>query len=293
MDSTKRKIVVPVNFTKYSENGLIYAIKIASFWNADIILLNSFVEPVAASPGIFEPYSYLTVYKELEVLEKEAEKNLIELKERLMENLKLPGIENVNIGYDIVHGFPATTILNYSKEIGAYMIIMGFEKDKSVLKFGNITKSVLENSKVPVIAVPEDYDAGKFERPENILYLTKIGSNDISHLEKLIEITEGLNSNIICLHACLGDSTEEEERKMKEIKKFLTKNLNISDVECGILETGDIVDGIIKFIKRRKIDILSMNAKKRNVFLKLFSSDFTERILHKTRIPLLVLGNKR
>ncbi len=288
MENSKRTLLVPVNFTEYSDNGAVYALNIARYLNADIILLNSYLEPVVAVPGVFEPFSFTATDTSIQAIEEEIEVNLKVVKDMLEKEKVKNNINNVEISYDLVHGFPDNSILTYADEFKADAIIMGFEKPEGFSKFGNITANIIEKANVPVIAVPEGYDAYKYKKPENVLYLTKIDNADIESIKRLSKLVRFFNSNIICVHTCIGESSEEEEQTMHDYKNKLITENNINNLECGILETGDIIEGLIKFIKKRSIDIIAMNTKKRNILLRLFTSDFTEKLLYNTEIPLLV-----
>ena len=288
MKNVKRLLLVPVNFTGYSENGAVYALNIAQYLNADIILLNCYLEPVIAIPGVFEPFSFSVADSTLQTIEKETEVNLKFVKDMLEKEKAKKNITNVEIRYDLVHGFPASSILTYAEQFNADAIIMGFEKPEGFGKFGNITSNVIDKANIPVIAVPEGYDAYGYKKPENVLYFTKVDKTDIESVKRLSELVRFFDSKIICVQACVGETSEEDEKEMHNYKKTLTDEYDVRNLECGILETGDIIEGLTKFIKKRSVDILAMNTQKRNILLRMFTSDFTEKLLYQTDIPLLV-----
>jgi nucleotide-binding universal stress UspA family protein len=288
MENDKRLLLVPVNFTDYAENGAVYALNLAQYLKADIILLNCYLEPVMAVPGLFEPFTYATINNTLKTIEEEIDVNMKALKQMLEKEKEKAGIREVEINYDLVHGFPDSAILTYADQYNVDAVIMGFEKQEGFSKFGNITANVIEKASVPVIAVPQGYDAYRYKKPENVLYLTRIDDTDLEAMQRLSRLVRFFDSRIMCVHTCLGESSDEEEQEMQKFKKMIVEEYKVENVECGILETGDIVEGLIKFIKRRKIDVLAMNTKKRNLLLRLFKSNFTEKLLYQTNVPLLV-----
>ncbi len=234
METSKRTLLVPVNFTGYSENGAVYALNIARYLNADIILLNSYLEPVVAVPGVFEPFSFTVTDTSIKAIEEEIEVNLKVIKDMLEKEKVKNNINNVEISYDLVHGFPDNSILAYADEFKVDAIIMGFEKPEGFSKFGNITANIIEKANVPVIAVPEGYDVYKYKKPENVLYFTKIDNTDIESIKRLSKLVRFFDSRIICVHACLGESSEEEEQTMHDYKNKLITENNINNLECGI-----------------------------------------------------------
>ena len=288
MENDKRLLLVPVNFTEYSENGAIYALNLARYLDADIVLLNCYMEPVIAVPGILEPYSFSASTESFKVIEQETERSLKAFKNTLEKQKQKHHITDVAIKYDMVYGFPDNGILTYAEQFDVDAIVMGFEKPEGFAKFGNITANVIEKAKVPVIAIPQGYEASVFKKPERVLYFTRVDDSDKEAIKRLSELVRFFNSKIICVHACLGESSEEQEHKMHEFKEFVVEYYAIENLECGILETGDIIDGLIRFINKRNIDVLAMNTKKRNRLLKMFTTDFTEKLLYHTNVPLMV-----
>jgi len=291
MSDNKNLVLVPVDFSEEAENGAVYALQIAAGINADIVLLNTYFNPTLYVPGMLEPFSNLVNIEEsIRAMEKEAEINLIALKQMLDKKIKKEGVSKVHVTFDLIQGYPASAILSYADEYKPNVIIMGLpgKKPGSTTAFGKVTTRVMEEANTPVIAVPAGYNADRFTKPQKVLYLTSLDNTDYSALERLTGFARFFDARILCVHTSTIQSDESDEDKMRRIKKFMVEQLEVTNLECGILETANPLAGLEKFINERKVDIIAFSTQKRNVLLRYFIPDSSHRYLHQTGIPLLV-----
>jgi len=75
---------------------------------------------------------------------------------------------------------------------------------------------------------------------------------------------------------------------MLELRKYLFDVLGEVNIECGLLESDNMQEGIEKFIISRNIDVLALTTRKRNLLQQLFSPSITKKFLFQSNIPLLI-----
>jgi len=98
MYNNKNLVLVPVNFSEEAENGAVYALQIAAGINANIVLLNAYFNPALYVPGMLEPFSNLiNIEEDIRSMEKEAEINLVALKQMLDEKMKKENLYKTNV----------------------------------------------------------------------------------------------------------------------------------------------------------------------------------------------------
>ncbi len=295
MTDNKNFVLVPVNFSEEAENGAVYALQIAAGLNADIVLLNTYFNPALYVPGMLEPFTNLVnIEKDIRAMEKEAEINLVALKQMLDKKIKTEGISNVEVTFDLVQGYPANAILSYAEAFKPNVIIMGSPGNKpgSTQAFGKVITKIMEAATAPVIAVPQDYNAYQFTKPQKVLYLTSLDHTDYPALERLTGFARFFDARIFCVHTSTIQSDESDEEKMRKIKKYIVEQLEVTNPECGILETANPLSGLEKFITKRSIDIIAFSTQKRNMLLRFFMPDSSHYYLYQTGIPLLVYHAK-
>jgi len=295
MSDKKNLVLVPIDFSKEAENGAVYALQIAVGINANIILLNAYFNPALYVSGMLEPFSNLVnIEEEIRTMEKETEINLVALKQMLDKKIKTEGISNVEVTFDLVQGYPANAILSYADAFKPNVIIMGSPGNKpgSTQAFGKVITKIMEAATAPVIVVPQDYNAYQFTKPQKVLYLTSLDHTDYPALERLTGFARFFDARIYCVHTSTIQSDKSDEEKMRRIKKYIVEQLEVTNPECGILETANPLSGLEKFISERGVDIIAFSTQKRNMLLRFFTQDSSHRYLHQTGIPLLVYHAK-
>jgi len=290
-----RRILVPVDFTIHAENAVYFALRIAEKLKAEIKLVNAYLDPLGTPQTYLESYTYqLNIDKVIREVEEETYKSLSALSGRAKAFIKENAIKDVKVRFDLFKGNAVNVILNEIEEYKPAMVIMGTrgsELDK-LRSFGSVTSHLVEKAGIPVLAIPKDFDSKKFTTPENILYATDFDSTDFSTLRRLISFVKPYNAKIYCVHAALEEAETMDEIQMKRIRNYLFESMDNYDIECGLLETMDIQQGLEDFIEERNIDVLAVTMRKRNFFVRLFKPSLTKKFLFQTHIPLLVFQTK-
>lgn len=286
-----RRILVPVDFTYHSENAAHYALQVAAELKSDIKLLNAYLDPLATPQSYLESYAYqLNLDQVISEIEEETNHSLDAMADRLRKIIKKRNIRGVDVTYDLVKGNSVDAILNYTQEYKPGMIVMGTRgaEIEGLRSFGSVTADIIQKSDIPVIAVPKGYDAHEFKPPKRVLYATNFDDTDFSALRRLISFVKPFNSKIFCVHASLDSYDNFDEMKMRKIKDYLFKTIETYQIECGILNTYDLQQGIEGFIREKEVDVLAVTSQKKTFFQRLFEPSITRKFLFQTDIPLLV-----
>jgi nucleotide-binding universal stress UspA family protein len=148
-----QKILCPVDFSETSEVALRYAAKVASCWNADIVVLHAYV---------FQPPPYFTEGQVEQLAlqwgdaQAAAEKGLQEFARTTMGKFS-PHVETV-----AVEGPETDVISTAASTFRTDLIVMGTHGRRGLRRFilGSVAEHVLHSSEIPVLmvrptAVPE------------------------------------------------------------------------------------------------------------------------------------------
>jgi nucleotide-binding universal stress UspA family protein len=161
-------ILVPTDLSDLSKIALQYAIKIANATEGNITLLHviNFVEPTMA-----------TMRTRARTLEKElvsaATDDLDTMLKDVLKNTTAPIVTRIVKAPSF-----SDTVIKEAKKLHTDLIVMGTRGASGVKKYvmGSNTTSVIEGSKIPVLAVPE---LGTFKNLRNVVY-----ASDLTRLEK-------------------------------------------------------------------------------------------------------------
>jgi|SRR5688572_16816025 len=151
-------------------------------------------------------------------------------------------------------------------------------------RFGTTTAKLIKESHVPVIAVPNNYEANSIS---SILYASDL-LNIGKELKKVIDFARPLKARVVLLHFSspykFVDSKMFEAR-VKNISRYNNIDVHI-DNETHDQSRISIIASILK--KTKSSMMIMFTEQKRNLFQKIFLSSKSVKHSFKTEAPLLV-----
>ncbi len=289
-----RRILVPVDFSAHAENAAFYALQIAAALKSDVMLLNVYLDPNMNPFSHLETFTFASNLEQItREVEEQTEKWLKTLSKKLKDRIKEKGIKGVNVFYDLAPDNVLSGVLEYAREYKPGLVVMGTRGNKreGMWSFGSVTAKVIEKLRIPVIAVPKDFDARNKLAPKRIVYATGFDETDFWSLSRLATFANPFDAQIYCLH--ISEAIEkQDEVSMHKMKKFITENLDIAKIEYSLLECLDAQLCLEDFVQEKSIDIVAMTTHHRNLFTKLYHPSLTKKVLFQTEVPLLVFHSK-
>ncbi len=291
-NNKKGIILVPVDYSEYSTLACRYAAKIAVKSGYKICLFHAFYSPAF---DLIELTGGLQTQQQLrtDVTEKLIENEADEMKQyidSLMSFDEFKTIDKSQILHEIKAGLAKDEILTTASEVIPELVVMGTrgadKKTTSIL--GSITEVSIRKLKVPVIAVPEDYEFIGEKNLKRILYLTDFDESDFLSIKKLQKFTRIFNMSIHCIH--MGPRRDKWELlKMEGLKDYFHKAYQQDTVECHILEDKpNLLEALDKYITDNQINIISLTHRKRSLLDKVLKPSMAKKIFYHSQIPLLV-----
>ncbi len=294
-DSNVQKILVPIDFSDYSINACKYAVGLAEKLNAEIKLLHVYYNPVVNSMPLTDTYYYQVNMDEIiREIELRAKQNMEKFYCDLKDKLEKDNIQGVKIDYALVRGVASDEIVEMSKAYKPEVIIIGTrgqgEKENDLI--GSVAVKVIENTKVPVLAIPEDAIYLGINTI-NIMYATNFDESDNMAIRKLMNIISSFDFRLFCVHIGNLKTKQWDKAKMDNFKDNLKKDYKDYEIECAIIEEDDFLIGVQKYIRKKKIDILAMVTHKRNIIAKLFNPSLAKKVFFHSNIPLFVFHSNK
>jgi nucleotide-binding universal stress UspA family protein len=143
-----KKILVPTDFSEYSDKALAQAVDIATKYNSKIYLLHVIDQGVQQC--------VVDYCLEDEVVKQIEKEGFNTAQEKLKKELKkLSGMKGLNVEYDIKHGVPYDVILKEQREKGIDLIVMASHGKTGLMKYfmGSVAERVLRDAKSPVLLI--------------------------------------------------------------------------------------------------------------------------------------------
>jgi len=274
------KILVPVDFSKCSENALSFAIALADKIKANIEVL--YVQAIDTS-NMENPVIGLTVIQEQI---SQSRKRLIKFVQNATENIRSTLGEHPSIQNNIEIGRIEATICNVATEKEIDYILMGTQGENSTLDkyLGSVASNVIKNAPCPVLVIPENSD---FEKKLVIGYATELMDADPFEIWKTIKLFKPFQPEIKCVH--FKEKQDNKEDKIKEMEHYFSETAPEINIEFYSLSVKDKVNDMNDFIIEHNVDILVMYKPNRTYFDSMFHKSYTQKMAKHTKIPLLVI----
>lgn len=286
-----RRILVPVDFSECSETACMYAIGIAHRLNASIRLVNAYYNPVVGSDPVVEGGSFsLHLENIIQELREEVHRKILELRKKLRSKAEEEFGKAPSIGVELDRGTPEQVILSQLESYRPGLMVMGTrgENNTSGPLLGSVTRRVIQNAGVPVLAVPEKAVYWGMKYIKRLLYATNFDANDLFIIRQLIALTRPFNMSVHCVHIETSLEDRLDQERMILLRNQIMQENEGLQLTCSILLHQDVVQGLQEYIEKNDIDIVALTTHKRNIIERFFNPGITKKMLFHSHIPLLV-----
>ncbi|MDR0430673.1 MAG: universal stress protein [Tannerellaceae bacterium] len=288
----EKKVLIPVDFSDYSMKACDLGFNYASKVGAEVMILHAYFSPYFPTAI---PLGDTLAYQ---INEEETTQNILKRVQIDMENLctqikrkikegKLPQVKH---NYTLREGLPEEEILSYSKEYHPTLIVMGTrgKNQKDLDLIGSVTGEIIEISKVPVLAIPENIRFEDLSKCKNIAFATSFNQHDLLVFDTFMELLKGFNFKIHLFN--ISTSKDEwNEIRLSGIKSYFEKQYPGVDIEYTVLDDGDLLLSIEKFVRDKFIDVIAVSIHRRNILTRIFNPSIARKMLFHTDTPLLIL----
>ena len=272
-----KKILVTTDFSENSKAGLYFAIQLASQNNYELTFFNTY--------HILTP----TAWNEVRVggYEKdEAEKIEEKLNAFVEETFK--GINEIAAPYKCViksSVFADSCIREYAAENNFDFICISTRGAGAVKRLlGTNTANLINNSEVPVIAIPNNYEK---RAVTSILYVSDLFNYE-NEILKVIAFAEPLKATVELLHLTSAPDKKEDLALTENAIKAITRyNVNFQTTPRN--PNDSLISDIEVAVKSIQPSVMVMfTEQNRNWFEKIFISSKSAEYSFDAKVPLLV-----
>lgn len=272
------KIVLLTDFSPLSKVAINYAIKMAANLSAEFTILN-----IVRLEGI--PKANLKL--------RQIEKNIAEISEeegaKLVKEITDAVKGNYVINYKAIRARTvAEMVRKYVDKHSTNLVVMGLQGASALKKarLGGTTVSVIDECKVPVMAIPQ---FAKFKNLEHIVYASDL-KNVQKELEIIVEFARIFGSSVHMIHVApmLDKKLESAKNTVGEI----IHKMGYDKLDFQFILDDDVTTAIDGYIKKTKADLLTTFTHKLSLEEKLFGKSVTRKLAYQGTIPLLAVKRK-
>ncbi|MBI4944953.1 MAG: universal stress protein [Bacteroidetes bacterium] len=271
-----KTILVPTDYSNSANNALQYAVELAQFSQATIILLHAYQIPIPTG----EVPVMMIAPQELE------EDNSMRIKKLEREVIsRISG--NIKIESVVRAGFVPDEIMDVAKEKSADLIVMGVTGSGKLgdALIGSNTISVIKHSQIPVLAIPKDT---RYKKIQKIVlaydYHHEMKENVMKKFKEFVEL---FKAKVLVLNVVSPTEVPAYEKAVVGV----TIENSLKDTEHTVFfpSAEDISEEINEFADAHQCDLLVMVPHKHKLLERLFRKSNTKQMSFHTHIPLLTL----
>jgi len=286
-----RRILVPVDFSDYSENACLYALNLACKLKSDLKIFHVYYAPIIDLVPITDAYSVqVDMDINLREIEDSAKSKLLNFVKKIKNTAKERGIDDVKISYSLKEGVIEDEVAKMAESYKPGLVIVGSKgkggKQNEII--GSVVNRICDKTKIPVLAIPEKSEFSDKAKVRNILYGTDFDENDYLAIRRLMNLLSPFNVKIFCIYIPKGVKGASDDEKMKSLKEYFEKVKKNIKVETHHLSGTNNFSDLENFAKENNIDLIAITNKKRGLISRLFNPDIAKQLLVRSSIPLLI-----
>lgn len=283
------KILVPVDLSEASKNACAYVMQLAAkLPQSQVLLLHSFydyladadttvpaTEDIAASEAITERVLYRN--------ETEAQEQF----DALYHELKASATASqVQLEHEFVYGLAEEKIEEEVQRYRPDLLVLGTKGESDFMRsfFGTVTTKLVEDMRVPVLTVPQQYTGAA---PAKALYATNFDKTDAHAISLVHNLLQPFKASLSCIHIS-DDDAEENQEKLRALQEKLRASASADDIRFMLLEEDDVADALQDFVKREQVNLLALTTHERGTFSSIFKPSLTKKLVLEVAVPLLV-----
>lgn len=273
-----KRILILTDFSAIADNAAHYALKLAYYLHADVVL--SHISPVIAAVAEEED----DISKDEDVGGKFDE--LCKKYRKLL--------------HEMNHGEPELVCTIRSGSIGGNteeavkqgkidLVVMGCHQytDFPDFLYGDHVKEVIEHASCPVLLVPEE---AKFKNLKGIFYATDLRYCDIQAVQLLSDMAKPFGAKVSLLHVCASGLPElDKEDAISIFLDTISSQVRYPGVNYNNMGYADAETAINLLVEMHDMDMLAISYRKYHFFSQVFKGCLTKKEAAYTRIPLVVI----
>jgi nucleotide-binding universal stress UspA family protein len=279
-----KTILAPTDFSAPSKNAALYALHLAKDLNAHKIILFNAYQP--APLVIAEPATTSIPAIDIQIIREISDAGMQKFKQEIQQHCPAEiQLEAINDFASIADG-----INDICAKSGADLVVMGItgtSKIEEVL-IGSTSTSVMKNTKIPVIIVPEE---ARYSVIRNIMFACDYKKvAETTPVEAITNILNATNANLHIVNVSESEKTVPSDTVQQQ--SLLLSLFKGYEPHFHFEHNKDFMTGINHFVETHNIDLIITIPKKHTFFEGLFRASHSKKLAFHSQVPLMCIHDE-
>lgn len=295
-ESKENKILIPVDFSAYSERACDFGFKLADQFHAEVVLLHVYYSPIYFPGTSYDTELYQFAMPEEMISVRNMMQRVHTQFKELAEKVaaKIASGEYPDVKYTCVlkEGVAEEEILRYAKSHKPFIIVMGTrgENEKEQSLIGSVTAEIVERSPAFVYVIPEAARIKSVEELKRIAVFTSFDQRDLIAFDSLVTSFKEQQFEITFVHiSSHAEKRESNEKRLLALQDYFRKQYPHLKVEYTVLDDENLLNEVDKMVAEKHIDAICVANYRRNIFARLFNLSVARKMLFHSKTPILVI----
>lgn len=289
------RVLIPIDFSSYSDNACRFGLAIASANNGAALLLHSFITPSMLAPAPLSSELNFDITDNMAEdarLDKDAEKRMHAFGKHLQDEIDAGKEPPALFEMKVCEGVPEEAIAETAKNVSPMLIVMGtratVKKEQELI--GSVSAEVIDTVRCPVLTLPENSKLADPSSIRRIMFFAMPDQQDIlavDTLQRLLNPGEG--SEVTIVNVPSRRATQSQSDSLGTLARYCTDHYPLMRFSTMEVTADNIEETLSAFHNTHGIDLLVIPTRRRNIFSRLFNPTLAHRLLFRTDLPMLAI----
>jgi nucleotide-binding universal stress UspA family protein len=288
----EKKILIPVDFSDYSMKACEIGFHYADRAGAEVVIMHACFSPYfPTSIPIGDTLAYrIDENESTKELLKQVQADIESLSDQLRHKMDTGALPRVKFECILREGLPEEEIISFSKAHRPVLVVMGTrgKNQENMDLVGSVTGEIIEVNKVPTLAVPENVPFNDLSKVTRVAFATSFNPRDLIAFDSFMKLMRSFHQKIYLFNISTSHDGWNETR-LSDIRKYFKKQYPDADIVYTVLDDGDLLLAVERFVRDNQIEMIALTTHRRNVLARMFNPGIARKMLFHTDTPLLIL----
>lgn len=297
IDDGNTRILVPVDFSDYSMNACKIAFNIAKEFNSKVKIFHVYYNPYYPTDLPMAEALYKTDEKDrkaMNIIDK-VRANMQKLCAEIDKKIDEGEFPAINYSYSMREGIAEEEIADYCDSYKPSLIIMGVKggDNNQNNALGSVTAEVIEMVNVPLLAIPKESYFKGLKTVKHIALCTTFSQRDLASLDSITRFirhrADQIKITLLHFNETNKKGVKWNKDQVEKIRGYLKEHYPDLNIGYELIDSNDMFKSVAEYVEKEKIEIIAVNTRKRNIFVRLFVPSVSRKILARSNATLFVL----